>query len=186
MDVAVAITAAERLLTDEQPGEILVLSDGCFEGLNISDFQYGKYHESEACPVFTVTADDESKLAALPDRLKAGGYEWEDLSGAVDVQFRAISLREDLLNSPLFLRLDFYERPGALHDFLDKIVRGRASFCYFNYRQSGERVGRALIGLDFDSAAARQDFTATLAPRGDGYRLCQPLDAAAQARMLGA
>lgn len=165
---------------------MLELLDGCFEGLNIADFQYGKYHASEAWPVFTVTSDDASKLAALPERLKSGGYEWEDLEGAVDVQFRAIPLREDLLHSPLFLRLDFYERPGALHDFLDKIIRGRASFCYFNYRQSGERVGRALIGLDFDSAETREEFVSTLAPRGDGYRLCQPLEAAAQRRLLGA
>jgi hypothetical protein len=39
-----------------------------------------------------------------------------------------------------------------LHDFLDQQIRGRASICYFNYRQSGERIGRALIGLDFSSA----------------------------------
>jgi hypothetical protein len=31
-----------------------------------------------------------------------------DLSGAVDVAFRAIPLRGDLLTHPLFLRLDFY------------------------------------------------------------------------------
>jgi threonine dehydratase len=175
-----------RIRIPERPGTMLELLDGCFEGLNIADFQYGKHHASEAWPVFTVTSEDSAKLVALPERLKAGGYEWEDLEGAVDVQFRAIPLREDLLHSPLFLRLDFYERAGALHDFLDKIIRGRASFCYFNYRQSGERVGRALIGLDFDSDEARADFTATLAPRGEGYRLCQPLEAAAQARLLGA
>lgn len=175
-----------RVRIPERPGTMLALLDGCFEGLNITDFQYGKYHATEAWPVFTVTADDEAKLTALPDRLAAGGYEWEDLRGAVDVNFRAIPLREELLACPLFLRLDFYERHGALHDFLDKIIRGRANFFYFNYRQSGERIGRALIGLDFDTPEARESFIATLPARGEGYRLCTPLDDAAQRRMLGA
>ena len=70
----------------------------------------------------------------------------------MDIAFRAIPLRGDLLANPAFLRLDFYERPGALHDFLDQRIRGNANLCYFNYRQSGERIGRALIGLDFDTA----------------------------------
>jgi len=174
-----------RVKIPERPGTMLELLDGCFEGLNISDFQYGKHHPGEAWPVFTVTADDEATLAGLPARLAAGGYDWEDLGGAVDVNFRAIPLRGDLLAFPLFLRLDFYERRGALHDFLDKIIRGRASFCYFNYRQSGERIGRALIGLDFASAGEREIFAATLATQGDGYRFCAPVDDATQRRILG-
>lgn len=175
-----------RVRIPERAGTMLALLDGCFEGLNIVDFQYGKNHATEAWPVFTVVSDDEAKLATLPERLTAGGYEWEDLSGAVDINFRAIPLREELLTNPLFLRLDFYERPGALHDFLDKIIRGRADFFYFNYRQSGERIGRALIGLDFMAPEARNNFVETLPARGEGYRLCTPLDAAAQRRILGA
>jgi threonine dehydratase len=175
-----------RIRIPERPGTMLALLDGCFEGLNIADFQYGKYHESEAWPVFTVTAENDEILEKLPQRLSDGGYEWEDLSGAVDVNFRTIPLREELLTHPLFLRLDFYERPGALHDFLDKVIRGCASFFYFNYRQSGERIGRALIGLDFESAEEREKFITTLPSRGEGYRLCTPLDEDTQRRMLGA
>ena len=48
--------------------------------------------------------------------------------------------------------------PGALHDFLDQRIRGNASLCYFNYRQSGERIGRALIGLDFADETKRREF----------------------------
>jgi threonine dehydratase len=116
--------------------------------------------------------------------LKANGYEWEDLAGAVDVAFRAIPLRSDLLRHPVFLRLDFYERPGALHDFLSRLIRDRASLCYFNYRQSGERIGRALIGLDFDRAESRSVFLETLPEQGEGYRFCKSLDEAATARMI--
>ncbi len=63
---------------------------------------------------------DPALLAALPGQLETSGHEWQDVTGAVDVAFRAIPLRGDLLGFPAFLRLDFYERPGALHDFLDQ------------------------------------------------------------------
>lgn len=101
------------------------------------------------------------------------------------MQFSAIPLRGDLLTFPLFLRLDFYERPCALHDFLDTVVLGRANFCDFNYRQSGERIGRALIGLDFDTAAARNEFQNALAVRGPGYRQCQVVDEVVTHRLIG-
>ena len=183
-----SMNAASRTLRvhiPEKPGAMLALLDSCFEGLNIADFQYGVNSAEEAHPVFTVTADREDALATLPERLKAGGYHWEDLKGAVDVTFRAISLRGDLLSHPVFLRLDFYERTGALHDFLSRLIRDRGSLCYFNYRQSGERIGRALIGLDFQSAEARAHFLDELPEHGDGYRSCKPVDEATMARMTG-
>lgn len=172
-----------RVRIPERPGAMLALLDSCFDGLNIADFQYGLHHADNAWPVFTVTAESADKLATLPSRLEAGGYEWQDLGGAVDVTFRAIPLRGDLLSHPVFLRLDFYERQGALHDFLSRLIRDRASLCYFNYRQSGERIGRALIGLDFASAAARSAFLAGLPEHGDGYRSCKPVDEFVMARM---
>lgn len=166
-----------RIHISEQPGTMLALLDTCFGGLNIADFQYGKQQADEAWPIFTVTAEDPSLLELLPAKLDAAGYAWQDLAGAVDVAFRAIPLQRDLLSCPAFLRLDFYERPGALHDFLDKVVRGRASICYFNYRQSGERIGRALIGLDFIGTSERDAFLDSLAEHGEGYRSCKPVDA---------
>ena len=178
-----AVSRTLRINIPERSGAMLALLDSCFEGLNIADFQYGLHHPDEAWPVFSVSAENAAKLAALPARLDAAGYRWEDLGGAVDVAFRAIPLRGDLLAHPLFLRLEFYERPGALHDFLSRLIRDRASLCYFNYRQSGERVGRALIGLDFASEEARSAMLGSLPEHGDGYRSCKPVDAATLARM---
>jgi threonine dehydratase len=172
-----------RIRLTERPGTMLELLDSCFAGLNIADFQYGKSDVEEAWPAFTITAEDPAVLAALPARLDARGFQWEDLTGATDIAFRAIPLRGDLLGCPAFLRLDFYERPGALHDFLDTVIRGRASLCYFNYRQSGERIGRALIGLDFADAAQRDAFLAALPDHGGGYRSCQPVEPAAAIRL---
>jgi len=174
-----------RIRIAERPGAMLDLLDACFAGLNITDFQYGKIHPREAWPIFTLGAESAAPLAALPEKLEAAGFAWEDVTDAVDVAFRAIPLRAELLACPVFLRLDFYERPGALHDFLGSLVRDRADICYFNYRQSGERIGRALIGLDFADSAARDALLAAIPVHGEGYRACTAIDAATGARLLG-
>jgi threonine dehydratase len=175
-----------RVRIPERPGSMLHLLDTCFTGGNITDFQYGKTGMSDAWPVFTLTADDSHALAALAARLDAGGFEWQDLTAAEDVAFRAIPLRGDLLQNPVFMRLDFYERKGALHDFLDQRIRGNANLCYFNYRQSGERIGRALIGLDFPSPYERDALLLSIPPHGEGYRLLERLDEATCACIRGA
>ena len=180
---APAVTRTLSVQIPEQTGTMLRLLDTCFEGLNIADFQYGLRSATEAWPVFTVTAEKAETLDELPARLAAEKYHWQDMSGAVDVAFRAIPLRGDLLAHPVFLRLDFYERPGALHDFLSRLIRDRANLCYFNYRQSGERVGRALIGLDFSSAESRAAFLETLPEQGEGYRSCKAVDDEVVARL---
>ncbi len=174
-----------RVRIPERAGTMLGLLDTCFEGLDIADFQYGKTSNDVAWPVFTIGADDSSALAALSGRLDAHGFAWEDLTGAVDVAFRAIPLRGDLLSHAAFLRLDFYERPGALHDFLGQRICGNASLCYFNYRQSGERIGRALIGLDFPSPYERDALLMTIPRQGEGYRLCEVVEEATRLRLTG-
>ena len=174
-----------RVRISEKPGSMLRLLDYCFEGIDIVDFQYGKRDEGVGWPVISVAASDPADLEALPGRLDAEGLTWEDLTGELDVGFRAIPLRGDLLSHPLFLNLEFYERSGALHAFLDKTIRRKANFCYFNYRQSGERIGRALIGLEFDSPAHREALLHDLPRRGEGYRACEPVAPAVHRRLVG-
>lgn len=172
-----------RVKIPEQPGTMLSLLDNCFSGTDITDFQYGKTDTSQAWPCFTLSSDKPATLDSLPEKLNTAGHTWKDITGATDIAFRAIPLRGDLLTHPAFLRLDFYERPGALHDFLQKRLSGNVNLIYFNYRHSGERIGRALIGLDFPSPFERDAFLISLPPHGDGYRLCEPLDAATSARL---
>ena len=172
-----------RVRIPETPGAMLSLLDDCFSEIDITDFQYGKTDNSTAWPAFTLSADSPEKLSSLPEKLDSAGLAWEDITGATDIAFRAIPFRGDLLTNPTFLRLDFYERPGALHDFLAKRLTGNANLTYFNYRQSGERIGRALIGLDFPSPFERDAFLLSLPPRGEGYRLCEPLDAKTAQRL---
>ncbi len=174
-----------RVRIPERPGAMLELLDSCFAGINIADFQYGKSDPDAAWPVFTITAESPTLLDAVLGKLDACGFAWENLADAIDIHFRAIPLRGDLLQHPAFLRLDFYERAGALHDFLDQRIRGNASICYFNYRQSGERIGRALIGLDFPSSYERDALLMTIPPSGEGYRLCEPVEPGTTARLAG-
>jgi threonine dehydratase len=174
-----------RVRIPERPGAMLELLDSCFAGINIADFQYGKTDACDAWPVFTVSSDEEAVLDGVVSRLDAAGYAWQDLTGAVDVAFRAIPLRGDLVSYPAFLRLDFYERPGALHDFLGRRIQGNASICYFNYRQSGERIGRALIGLEFPSSFEREAFLMTIPSHGEGYRLCETVGDETVRRLTG-
>lgn len=178
-------TRTLRVRIPEHPGTMLELLDTCFAGLDIADFQYGKTSDTEAWPAFTIQAQDASRLASLPDRLTSHGFAWQDLTGAEDVAFRAIPLSGDLLHHPSFLRLDFYERPGALHDFLNRHIRDQADICYFNYRNTGERIGRALIGLDFPTASARDALLASIPRHGDGFRHCSVIDEPTHHRITG-
>ena len=172
-----------RVRIPEVPGAMRKLMDDCFSGMDITDFQYGKTDNDLAWPAFTLASDTAEAISSVTVKLDALGLSWQDITGATDIGFRAIAFRGDLLSNPLFLRLDFYERPGALHNFLEKRVGGNANLAYFNYRQSGERVGRALIGLDFPSPYERDAFLISLPPQGEGYRLCEALDAEASARL---
>ena len=49
-----------------------------------------------------------------------------------------------------------------MHDFLQDSCKG-ASIVYFNYSYTGERVGRAMIGFDFESNEDRDAFRKRLA-----------------------
>ena len=169
----------------ERIGAMSDLLNHAFQNLDIIDFQYGKTDAQQAWPVFTLSSHDPTDLDQLPRRLDSLGHAWKILEDSVDLRFRAIPLRSELLSHPIFLHLEFYERPRALLDFLDQHIHQSASLCYFNYRQTGERIGRALIGIDFPTAGHHQTFLTSLPPHGEGYRLCQPLSPASTNRLMG-
>lgn len=174
-----------RIRIPESPGTMLKLLDSCFSQVDITDFQYGKIDGAAAWPIFSLAAEQPGTIDDVTRRLDENQYKWEDISGSADIGFRAIPFRTDLISHPAFLRLDFYERPGALHDFLANQLTGNENLCYFNYRQSGERIGRALIGLDFPSSYEKDAFMMSLPPHGEGYRLCLPVDPKTSARLAG-
>ena len=84
----------------------------------------------------------------------AAGIQVEEVSGSEDVQFRVIRYEPELFKHTLMLNYEFPERAGALHEFLEHI-KDSANICFFNYKYSGEGVGRSMLGLEFDSADQR-------------------------------
>ena len=164
---------------------MLALLDSCFAGINIADFQYGKTGEADAWPVFTLSADDPAELDADPGETRCRRIR---MAGSNRSRGRRLprhpAARRPAASSgvpaPRFLRA-----PGSAARFPDQRVRGNANLCYFNYRQSGERIGRALIGLDFPSPFERDAMMMTIPSHGDGYRLCQAVDPETLTRMRG-
>ncbi len=168
----------------ERPGAMLDLLGTGLGGLSIVDFQYGKTHPDQAVPVFGVAVDPVG-YTTLIRKLEETGYTFAEVGHSAAVRFRAISCNPALITNPLFLQLDFYERPSALQNFLTHTVRGRTNFIYFNYRYSGERIGRALIGMEFTSPTERGTFASNLPDSGDGYRTCRILQPDEASRILG-
>lgn len=173
-----------RICIPEKGGSMLQLLDDVFDGVDIRAFQYGLNHREVAWPLFGLTLSEE-EMASLRNSLEKNGYKYEEINDPEEISYRIIPLRSDLLEAPVFLDLEFYERPGALHSFLVRTIRGRGSFCYFNYTFTGERVGRALIGIDFQTKSERAEFLESLPTSGDGFRSFHPLGEAATAHLLG-
>ncbi len=157
-----------RFEIPERPGGMLYLLDNALEGVNIIEFQYGKVHESKAWPVIGFEASP-LELEMLTQKLREIGVNYEDVTSEADVEFRIIRYEPALFRHPYFITLEFPERPGALHDFL-AMLRGRANICYFNYTFTGELVGHALLGFEFDSEDARDAFKKLLADSKHHWR----------------
>jgi threonine dehydratase len=168
-----------RLEMDETPGGLLNLLDTMMEGVNIIEVQYGKTDEKRAWPVIGFEASPQ-QLELLERRLTEHGVPFLDVTSQVDVEFRIIHYEPRLFRLPYFIVLDFPERAGALREFL-VASQQTASICYFNYTNTGEQVGRALIGFEFEDMARRQAFLKILAESDYSYR---ELDKPVLERML--
>ncbi len=93
----------------------------------------------------------------LEERLHRAGTSFEDVTSEQDVEFRIIHYTSELFHLPFFFRIEFPERAGALRDFMRQ-VKDLANMCYFNYVYSGERIGRALLGFEFENENSRRKF----------------------------
>jgi len=161
-----------RFEMGETPGGLLRLLDTLLEGVNIIEVQYGKVDEEKAWPVIGFEASPP-QIELLRRRLSEYDVPHEDVTSQEDVEFRIIRYEAALFHLPYFIRLDFPERAGALRDFL-LAMRDTASICYFNYTNTGEQVGRALIGFEFRSEDARAEFLSLLRSGGYSYREIEP------------
>lgn len=161
-----------RFEIGERKGEMLNLLETILEGVNIIEFQFGKTHPDRAWPVIGFEASPP-ELDLLSRRLREHAVVHEDVTSAEDVEFRLIHYDPALFNLPYFIQLEFPERAGALHDFL-ALVCDSSNLCYFNYAYTGERVGRALMGFEFESEAERERFKGVLADSRYAYREVKP------------
>jgi len=153
-------------------------------GMSIHDLQYGRTESAVQYPVLGLLGTPD-EFAELERALGERGVEVRDVSAEEDVSYRIIPCEPRLFQHPLFVQLEFPERPGALLQFMES-VRDTASLCYFNYAYSGERVGRALVGMDFASASDR-DASMTRIHRlvGESLRAVKPVSDGAFARLAG-
>lgn len=170
-----------RLHMSEKSGSLLDLLDAHFSDVNMSEFQYGKVSQTDGWPVIAFEASPE-RIDALFEHLRAKKVEFEDVTGDADVRYRIIPYNPALMKKPLFLHVHFPERRGALREFMRKIA-GVSNLCYFNYAYSGESIGRAIMGFEFENDDKRQQFQSLIK---DSVVTCRLLDEDVARRVLGA
>lgn len=144
-----------RIPMKSKKGQVLKYLNNVPSTATIVDVQYGKTLGDMQYPVFGVSASDED-FRAIREKLKQKGICFEDISRDEDVLFRVIHYQIRLFKNPVFVQIEFPERGGAFLGFMEKIA-DIASLCYFNYAYSGERVGRALVGMEFDTIEDRDE-----------------------------
>ena len=134
-------------------GQILKYLESIPHGVQLTDVQYGRLAADIQYPVFGVLASDE-QFAEIDRVLAEKGLKAKDVTNHDDVRFRMISYDRGRLRHPVFFVIEFPERPGAFTEFM-RVIGEYAHLCYFNYRYSGEQVGRALVGMEFDTKEDR-------------------------------
>ncbi|MEM7474962.1 MAG: pyridoxal-phosphate dependent enzyme [Planctomycetota bacterium] len=149
-----------RFEIPEKSGSLRWLLDDALADCNITEFQYGKSDDRVAFPVIGFDAPVEV-LEQVNAACASAGIGVQDVSSSEEIHFRVIPFTPTLFQNPLMLRYEFPERAGALHEFLEK-TEDLANVCYFNYQYSGERVGRALVGLEFSELSHRDAMLARL------------------------
>jgi len=142
-----------RFEIGERPGAMLDLIDHALSGCNIVDFQYGKTNDALGHPVIGFDAPPDV-IQRVHEHCQRAGIAYQDITAHEDVDFRIVNYDPKLFRQPLMIQYFFPERPGALHEFLQR-VSDLANLCYFNYLYTGERIGRALVGLEFASDSDR-------------------------------
>lgn len=119
----------------------------------IVDVQYGHVYGPVQHPIFGISASDDD-FDSIESTMAQAGIIIENVSQDEDVRFRMIPYHPETFYNPLFVQIEFPERPGAFLEFMLNIS-DMAGIYYFNYAYSGERVGRALLGMVFPTEQER-------------------------------
>ncbi len=168
-----------RFHMNEEKGGMLALLDKHFKEISVSEFLYGKISETEAWPIIGLEAAPET-MEKLDGALSKAGVRFEDVTMDPDIQYRIINYNPAIFKDPVLMHIHFPERKGALRDFMRKIS-GVANVCYFNYATTGEVIGRAIMGFEFDSPAKKAEFFDLI---NDTVVTCKPVDETSAKRIL--
>lgn len=174
-----------RIGIPEHKGELQALLRSLPTGVNVAQLLYGKTGEDRGWPVITFEAS-EAEQAQIAAWLARHELPWSDVTGHADVLYRVIHYRAETFRHPLFANLEFPERPGAFSGFMARVA-DLANLCYFNYSYSGERVGRALVGMEFDHEQDRATMERRLYEElvGHELRAAHPVPVESLERILG-
>ena len=144
----------------EEKGSLVALLTELPNQINITDLQYGRTSGSSQAPVLTLDVPSESQ-EDFDHWLASYQSSAVEVTHRATTRYRTIPFTLALMKAPIFVEVEFPERAGALLGFMKNLSK-EASLCYFNYTYSGERVGRALLGLDFCSEKALAEHGDTL------------------------
>ncbi len=122
--------------------------------ISIIDLQYGMIDSDVQYPVLGLIGSDQ-EYHDLDEVIRLRGVSARDVSRDEDVDYRIINYAAERFTCPLFVNIEFPERAGSLLQFMEE-VKDLANLCYFNYAYSGERVGRALVGMEFETKEAQR------------------------------
>jgi threonine dehydratase len=168
-----------RIQMPEGKGSLLKILETHFQNFNVAEFLYGKISEDSAWQTIAIDAKTD-EFGALEQSLSGCGHKFEDITQDPDIKYRLINYNPATFKSPLFMSVEFPERKGALRDFL-RAISNNASICYFNYAYSGEVIGRALMGFEFENTENRQKFLTAI--KGTVTK-CTPIDSDTEKRIL--
>ena len=90
------------------------------------------------------------------------------VTNSLTVEYRVVPFNTDLATYPVFATIEFPDRPGALREFMHRLT-GKTNVCYFNYTETGQSVGQALMGFEFPSEEAREEFRQQSHQLGVGF-----------------
>lgn len=144
-----------RVPIPEQKGSLVEFLKEVPKNVSIIDLQYGRLDSDVQYPILGLIGSAED-YTHLDELLSARGVAAVDVSRNEDVDYRIINYTPELFENSLFINIEFPERAGAFLQFMTE-VKDIASLCYFNYAYSGERVGRALVGMEFGTMEEQKD-----------------------------
>ncbi|MFK7820584.1 MAG: pyridoxal-phosphate dependent enzyme [Planctomycetaceae bacterium] len=152
---------------DERSGSLIELLDQFMEDINIIDFRYGKTGSKSASPILGLQIRPD-ELEPFVAGLRDAGQKFREVTEHLVTMYRVIPFQPELASNPCFMRIDFPDRPGALRELMRE-ASSITSICYFNFVDTGEAEGHALIGFEFSEAENKDQLLQVLDTRDFGY-----------------